>query len=528
MDLNEFSRQLESMHARFMQLCPTNGAERGDLRSMWEETSEALGVTVEELRVAEEELRQQTDELEESRQTIEAERRRYQDLFDFAPDGYLVTDLAGMIREANRAAGELLGVAPHYLARKPLASYIALDDRAAFRGGLNRLLRVGRREDWIVRVEPRRGGAFDAAITVAVVRDGEGAPSSLRWMFREVTGGIAASRGGASRRGGRVTIGLTGPVPPDELARAPGPHPRRGRGRGVARALAGRQPDRLGGRRGDRPVLVHQPPGRAVPGLPGVVLAGRAGFLGRDHPRRGSADGRGASGPLRPRWPGRRGGIPHGRGRRPRHLVPRVAGRRGRRRGAAAGDPRLPLGDRPPQEGRAAALHGSGQAGRAPGRRPAPVPPGRSPADDARPGAGARGGPRGGDLDPGRRDGGDPAAGSRPRRVGGRGQPGPVDGLPGAVRPHAGRRRGLRPGHRAGRAGDRGGRRGRGGPHGRRELGRAVTSGGVPGLFQRPAGHPQWRSAGHDRHLLPRAAPADGPAAPDDRAVRPPGRRRHR
>ena len=59
MDLNEFSRQLESMHARFMQLCPTNGAERGDLRSMWEETSEALGVTVEELRVAEEELRQQ-------------------------------------------------------------------------------------------------------------------------------------------------------------------------------------------------------------------------------------------------------------------------------------------------------------------------------------------------------------------------------------------------------------------------------------------------------------------------------------
>ncbi len=217
MDLNEFSRQLESMHARFMQLCPTDGLDRGDLRSMWEETSEALGVTMEELRVAEEELRQQTDELEESRQTIEAERQRYQDLFDFAPDGYMVTDLSGVIREANRAAGELLGIAARYLTGKPLASYIAMDDRAAFRGGLTRLLREGRRENWIVRVQPRRGGSFDAAITAAVVRDWDGAPSSLRWLFREIDGGPGVNGGGGLRAIGRVTIGRAGQVGQNEL-----------------------------------------------------------------------------------------------------------------------------------------------------------------------------------------------------------------------------------------------------------------------------------------------------------------------
>jgi PAS domain S-box-containing protein len=217
MDLNEFSRQLESMHARFMQLCPPNGVDRGDLQSVWEETSEALGVTMEELRVAEEELRQQTDELVESRQTIEAERQRYQDLFDFAPDGYLVTDLAGVIREANRAAGELLGIAARYLMGKPLASYIAMDDRATFRGGLTRLLREGRRENWIVRVQPRRGGSFDAAVTAAVVRDWDGAPSSLRWLFREISGGLGVNPGVASRAIGRVTIGLAGQVGPSEL-----------------------------------------------------------------------------------------------------------------------------------------------------------------------------------------------------------------------------------------------------------------------------------------------------------------------
>src|SRR5437773_144734 len=127
MNLDEFSRQIESMHARFLQLRPAREIERDDPRLLWEEASTALGTTVEEMRVAEEELRQQNEELERSRLEVEAERRRYQDLFDFAPDGYLVTDAMGMIREANRAAAELLGVAAPYLAGKPLANFVAME-----------------------------------------------------------------------------------------------------------------------------------------------------------------------------------------------------------------------------------------------------------------------------------------------------------------------------------------------------------------------------------------------------------------
>ncbi len=186
MDLNEFSRQVESMQARFKRLSPGNGAARGDLRSAWEETSEALGVTMEEMRVAEEELHQQNHELQQSRRAVEAERQRYRDLFDFAPDGYLVTDLVGLIKEANRAAGELLGVPPGHLAGKPLAIYIAMDERPAFRFGLNRLLQNGRREDWIIRLRPRRDCEYHASITAAVVRDGNGTPTALRWLVREI------------------------------------------------------------------------------------------------------------------------------------------------------------------------------------------------------------------------------------------------------------------------------------------------------------------------------------------------------
>src|SRR5262245_6603341 len=77
-----------------------------------------LQTSLEELHVAEEELRQQNDELVLSRQTLEAERQRYRDLFERAPDGYVVTDKRGTIREANRVAARLLGVAQQALVGK--------------------------------------------------------------------------------------------------------------------------------------------------------------------------------------------------------------------------------------------------------------------------------------------------------------------------------------------------------------------------------------------------------------------------
>src|SRR5262249_45258508 len=156
--------------------------------------STALGVTVEEMRAAEEELRQQNDELREARLAVEVERQRYRDLFEFAPDGYLVTDAAGMIREVNRAASELLGMPADFLGGKPLAMYILLGERSSFRGGLNRLLRDGRRSGWLVRIQPRHRDAFLASITAEVVRGRGGAPVGVRWMVREATESVDALR----------------------------------------------------------------------------------------------------------------------------------------------------------------------------------------------------------------------------------------------------------------------------------------------------------------------------------------------
>lgn len=84
---------------------------------------EELQVTSEELQAAQEELLQQNGELIAARGIIEAQRQRYQELFDFAPDGYLVTDPEGVILEANHAAQAMLNIRQEFLTGKPLPQY---------------------------------------------------------------------------------------------------------------------------------------------------------------------------------------------------------------------------------------------------------------------------------------------------------------------------------------------------------------------------------------------------------------------
>jgi len=157
---------------------------------------EELHNALEELHVAEEELRAQNEELELARAHVEAERQRYHELFEFAPDGYLVTDAAGIIREANRAVARMLNVPQQKLIGKPLINFVPFEQRRCFRSRLNQLRELDWMQEWELHLCPRdapRGlpvrerTAFDAAVTVSTVRDWEGKPVGWRWLVRDVT-----------------------------------------------------------------------------------------------------------------------------------------------------------------------------------------------------------------------------------------------------------------------------------------------------------------------------------------------------
>ena len=93
------------------------------------ELLEALRASLEELRVAEEDLSQQHNDLAVARHRLETAQQRYQALFEFAPDGYLVTNHLGVIQEVNHAGAALLAMSPSHLIGQLLVSYVPPTER---------------------------------------------------------------------------------------------------------------------------------------------------------------------------------------------------------------------------------------------------------------------------------------------------------------------------------------------------------------------------------------------------------------
>jgi PAS domain S-box-containing protein len=142
---------------------------------------------LEELQVTQEELYQQNQELAIARQTAEAQRQRYQDLFDFAPYGYLVTDARGRIQEANRATSDLLSCNAEFLVGKPLSLFVPRQERKGFRTQLNRLRKLQPVPTCELDLQSFNGELFPAAITVTSIRDLQGKLLGFRWLIRDIT-----------------------------------------------------------------------------------------------------------------------------------------------------------------------------------------------------------------------------------------------------------------------------------------------------------------------------------------------------
>lgn len=187
MNVEIFARQMNALNARLNQLYQgANASPSPPIEHLLPVAFKELGIVSEELQVAVEELCQQNEELAAVQIELQTERQRYQDLFHLAPEAYLVTDVAGKIREANRAAAELLNISPQHLIGKPLVVFVASDERWQFRNELNRKSGGDRIQDWKVHLQPRGGEPFEAIVTVSVVRDGQDRPLSLRWILRQI------------------------------------------------------------------------------------------------------------------------------------------------------------------------------------------------------------------------------------------------------------------------------------------------------------------------------------------------------
>ncbi|MGV0106613.1 EAL domain-containing protein [Nostoc sp. DSM 114167] len=177
MKVDGFDRQIDKLCSQIQELLKYYGTKLNSQQEMITEAFEELNTAMEELLTA-------SEELKVTRAAVEKERQRYQDLFEFAPDGYLVTDTNGIIQEANHVAAALLGVQQKYLVGKPLILFIAQQDRQSFNSQINNLQEI---RNWEIHLEPRKGKPFPANVKASVVYDLEKKHLGWRWLLCNIS-----------------------------------------------------------------------------------------------------------------------------------------------------------------------------------------------------------------------------------------------------------------------------------------------------------------------------------------------------
>jgi PAS domain S-box-containing protein len=138
-----------------------------------------------ELEIATEEIEALWDELGRNADGLAKERERHAAVFDRAPFACLVTDVHGNVRDVNLAALALLEVPSTYLQGKPLAIFIADEERESFRMQLALAARcVKPREAWLTRVKSPTGKQHEVKVDLRPMPLEENS-LPLLWFLRD-------------------------------------------------------------------------------------------------------------------------------------------------------------------------------------------------------------------------------------------------------------------------------------------------------------------------------------------------------
>lgn len=212
----ELESELQAAQYRLYDLQQLKESGSNSTQALQEDALVELASALEELYVTIEELHLRNSALVATYDELQIERHRYQKLFDFAPDGYLVTDARGIIQEANCAAERLFGVRRDRLEGKPLIVFIAEGNRSAFSAQLDRLVGFsGQKNDekrkfvtrslygkdsldpgvitrlvlhnWEISLQPRQGEPFTVAISLSAEYDRVWNVKRLLWSIRDLS-----------------------------------------------------------------------------------------------------------------------------------------------------------------------------------------------------------------------------------------------------------------------------------------------------------------------------------------------------
>jgi PAS domain S-box-containing protein len=137
--------------------------------------------SLQDLRAGQAQLLAQRGEIEAIRAELRAEREKYTQLFDSAPDPYVVTDAQLTILSANRAGAELFNISQRFLSGKALTVFLS-KDRGRFLADAARIATAGESGEWSFGIRPRERAPLQVSARVVVHATQEGV--ELHWIIR--------------------------------------------------------------------------------------------------------------------------------------------------------------------------------------------------------------------------------------------------------------------------------------------------------------------------------------------------------
>ena len=139
-----------------------------------------------DLEVHQADLQILNEELRRSQQELELSRKRYFDLYDQAPIGYVTLSAEGLIQEANLTTATLLGVDRETLVKQPLTRFILKEDQDVCSLHCKALFETGAPQVCEFRMVRAGAEPFWVRVQATAARDADGS-SVCRAVMSDVT-----------------------------------------------------------------------------------------------------------------------------------------------------------------------------------------------------------------------------------------------------------------------------------------------------------------------------------------------------
>jgi len=142
---------------------------------------------IHKLQVSQIEQELQIEELHRSQQELMQSKTDYTELYEFAPVGYITTDLKGLMFKANLTLAGMLSTERDNLINQPLSSFIHIDDQDIYYLHLRNLSDSKFRQTCELRLQKNDGSSLDVQIESTVILDKYGDPDKYHTIITNIS-----------------------------------------------------------------------------------------------------------------------------------------------------------------------------------------------------------------------------------------------------------------------------------------------------------------------------------------------------